>query len=54
MSIFVGPRPSFEETLVRFDHFLDFDTLVKKGDPGRAEIVDLTDFAGYVDPIKGI
>ena len=27
----VGPRPSFEETLVRFDHFLYFDRLVEDG-----------------------
>jgi hypothetical protein len=27
----VGLRPSFEETLVRFDHFLDFDAVIKEG-----------------------
>jgi hypothetical protein len=29
----VGPRPSFEETLVGFDHFLDIDRLVEDGVP---------------------
>ena len=29
----VGPRPSFEETLVVFDHFWDFDRLVEDGVP---------------------
>jgi hypothetical protein len=32
----VGPRPSFEETLVGFDHFLDFDRLVEDGAPRRS------------------
>ena len=32
----VGPRPSFEETLVMFDHFLDFDRLVEDGAPRRS------------------
>jgi hypothetical protein len=29
----VGPRPSFEETLVRFYPLLDFDTLFEEGEP---------------------
>jgi hypothetical protein len=28
--MFVGPSPSFEEHLVIFDHFWDFDNLSKK------------------------
>jgi hypothetical protein len=32
----VGPRPSFEETLVRFGPLLDFDTLVEEGVPRRS------------------
>jgi hypothetical protein len=32
----VGPRPSFEETLVVFDHFWDFDRLVEDGAPRRS------------------
>jgi hypothetical protein len=31
----VGPRPSFLETLVVFDHFWDFDKLVEDGAPRR-------------------
>jgi hypothetical protein len=29
----IGPQPSFEETLVMFDHFWDFDRLVEDGAP---------------------
>jgi hypothetical protein len=32
----VGPRPSFEEILVRFDHFLDFDAVIEEGVPRRS------------------
>jgi hypothetical protein len=32
----VVPRPSFEETLVRFGPLLDFDNLVEKGAPRRS------------------
>jgi hypothetical protein len=31
-----GPRPSFVETLVMFDHFWDFDRLVEDGAPRRS------------------
>jgi hypothetical protein len=33
---FVGPRPSFERTLVVFDHFWDFDRLVEDGAPRQS------------------
>jgi hypothetical protein len=29
----VGPLPTFEETLVMFDHFWDFDRMAKDGAP---------------------
>jgi hypothetical protein len=32
----VGPQPSFEETLVVFDHFWDFDRLVEDRAPRRS------------------
>jgi hypothetical protein len=50
---FVGPRPSFEEILVRVDHFLDFDAVVKEGAPIRAEITYLIFFVGFVDLARG-
>jgi hypothetical protein len=31
-----GPRPSFEETLVRFGPILDFDRLVEYGAPRQS------------------
>jgi hypothetical protein len=34
--VYVGPRPSFERTLVMFDHFWDFDRLVEDGAPRRS------------------
>jgi hypothetical protein len=36
-----------------FDPLLDFDTWSKMEHPGGAEIMDLTYFAGYVDPVRG-
>jgi hypothetical protein len=51
----VVPQPSFEETLVIFDHFWDFDRLVKdeapmrSGDRGISPILrDFWDFGVYV------
>jgi hypothetical protein len=32
----VGPRPSFEETLVTFGPLLNFDTLFEEGSPRRS------------------
>jgi hypothetical protein len=32
----IGPRQIFEETLVVFDHVLDFDRLVEDGVPRRS------------------
>jgi hypothetical protein len=32
----VGPRPSFEEILVKNDHFLDFDVVIEGGVPMRS------------------
>jgi hypothetical protein len=32
----VGPQPSFERTLVMFDHFWDFDRLFEDGAPRRS------------------
>jgi hypothetical protein len=49
----VGPRPSFGENLVIFVPLLDFDMLVEEGAPSGAKNMDLTDFEGYVDLIKG-
>jgi hypothetical protein len=34
--IIVGPQPSFEEMLVVFDHFWDFDRLVEDGAPRKS------------------
>jgi hypothetical protein len=34
-------------------HFWTSTRWSKKERPGGAEIVDLTDFEGYVDPVKG-
>jgi hypothetical protein len=49
----IGPQPSFEKTLLRFDHVLDFDNWSKMERPDRSEIVDLTYFVGYVDLSRG-
>jgi hypothetical protein len=40
----VGPRPSFEETLVMFDHFWDFDRLVEYGTPRRSGDHEISPF----------
>jgi hypothetical protein len=43
----VGPRPSLKETLVVFDHFWEFDRLVKDGaHPGEEEIMGSRPFCG--------
>jgi hypothetical protein len=34
--LFVGPRPSFEKTLVRVGPILDFETMVEDGAPRRS------------------
>jgi hypothetical protein len=49
----LGPRPSFEETLLRLYHLLEFDNWSKMECPNEADIVDLTYFTGYVDPARG-
>jgi hypothetical protein len=36
-----------------FGPLLDFDMLVEVGAPRRAEIMDITYFEGYVDPVRG-
>jgi hypothetical protein len=46
----VGPRPSFEETLVRFDHFCTLIGWSNMEHPGRVEIVGCHLFCG---PNKG-
>jgi hypothetical protein len=46
----VGPQPSFEETLVGFDHFCTSTVSSKMERPGRAEIVGCHLFCG---PSKG-
>jgi hypothetical protein len=42
----VGPRPSFVETLVVFDHFWDFDRLVEDGAPRRSRRSGSRPFCG--------
>jgi hypothetical protein len=46
----VGPRPSFEETLVGFDHFCTSIVWSKMERPGRDEIAGFHLFCG---PNKG-
>jgi hypothetical protein len=49
----VVPQPSFEETLVMFDHFLDFDWLVEDGVPRRNEYHRISLVLKSCGPIKG-
>ena len=42
----VGPWLGFEETLVMFDHFWDFDRLVEDETPRRSEIMGYHTFCG--------
>jgi len=50
----VGPRPSFEGTLVRFGPLLDFDTLVEEGALRRSWDSESHLFCGICGPSKGL